>query len=486
LKALEVNTHQLLQKSFSQEDQRLFAALSADHNPMHMSATLARRLITGRQVVHGMHILLTAIEHWKNDHNIKPASLACTFANPISVGEAVVFSQACDEESGTIIIEASVHNLPCARIEISTMAPDAARNPASPPNPIPPVEVSDQLTLRTKPLDELPESHVGKLYAIKASTADIFPLFPRACHLLGHECVGAIATLSYFVGMICPGMHSVFSSLNLETCPTLPPENPLVFSVNKYDPRFRLFDIRFTGPIRGNIKAFLRAPPLQQPTMLDLAKHVTSGEFRGTRALIIGGSRGLGELTAKILATGGAAVALTYATGHEDAIRILGEITTTGHNSCEIYKLDFLTDAFDSSSIPFDTFDTVYFFATPRIYRKKSGVFDLNAFQEFFEFYIKRFHELCIQLERRNTRKVKVFFPSSVFVSQRPRGMTEYAMVKAAAEVLIEDINNVFSNVNVASVRLPKLNTDQTNSIAGIAGAANVDALLPVIRAMHE
>jgi NAD(P)-dependent dehydrogenase (short-subunit alcohol dehydrogenase family) len=340
--------------------------------------------------------------------------------------------------------------------------------------------------LRTEPLDEPPGSHVGEHYAIKTSTVDIFPLFPRACHLLGQECVGAIATLSYFVGMVCPGMHSVFSSLNFEACPTLPPENPLVFSVNKYDPRFRLFDIRFTGPIRGDIKAFLRPPPLQQPTMLDLAKHVTNGEFRGTRALIIGGSRGLGELTAKILATGGASVTLTYATGREDAERIRSEITAAGPNSCQVLKLDFLTDAFDATSIPFDIFDTVYFFATPRIYRKKTGVFDLDSFQEFFDFYIKRFHELCIQLERRTSGKVKVFFPSSVFVSQRPRGMTEYAMVKAAAEVLIEDINNVLSNVNVVSVRLPKLNTDQTNSIAGIASASNVDALLPVIRALYE
>jgi NAD(P)-dependent dehydrogenase (short-subunit alcohol dehydrogenase family) len=38
-------------------------------------------------------------------------------------------------------------------------------------------------------------------------------------------------------------------------------------------------------------------------------------EFAGATALIIGGSRGLGELTAKLLAKGGARILITYATG---------------------------------------------------------------------------------------------------------------------------------------------------------------------------
>jgi len=54
------------EKTFSQQDQELFAELSHDCNPMHMDAVAARRLITGHQVVHGVHVLLTALEFWQS------------------------------------------------------------------------------------------------------------------------------------------------------------------------------------------------------------------------------------------------------------------------------------------------------------------------------------------------------------------------------------------------------------------------------------
>ena len=43
------------------------------------------------------------------------------------------------------------------------------------------------------------------------------------------------------------------------------------------------------------------------------------GEFANVRALVIGGSRGLGEITAKIIAAGGGDVWITYRRGKEDA-----------------------------------------------------------------------------------------------------------------------------------------------------------------------
>ena len=49
-------------RSFSIADQTAFATLSGDFNPLHIDAVAARRLMFGRPVVHGIHLLLWALD----------------------------------------------------------------------------------------------------------------------------------------------------------------------------------------------------------------------------------------------------------------------------------------------------------------------------------------------------------------------------------------------------------------------------------------
>ena len=48
-------------RQFSWDDQHLFARLSGDVNPMHMDPVVARRTSAGGPVVHGVHLLVWAI-----------------------------------------------------------------------------------------------------------------------------------------------------------------------------------------------------------------------------------------------------------------------------------------------------------------------------------------------------------------------------------------------------------------------------------------
>jgi hypothetical protein len=59
------------------------------------------------------------------------------------------------------------------------------------------------------------------------------------------------------------------------------------------------------GGFTGTVRSFVRTPPVEQASMQSLANLVGPEEFSGCVALIVGGSRGLGELTAKVIATGG-------------------------------------------------------------------------------------------------------------------------------------------------------------------------------------
>ncbi|MBM3265941.1 MAG: SDR family NAD(P)-dependent oxidoreductase [candidate division Zixibacteria bacterium] len=64
--------------------------------------------------------------------------------------------------------------------------------------------------------------------------------------------------------------------------------------------------------------------------MAMIGERVSWGEFSGQHALVAGGSRGLGEATAKILAAGGGTPLITCHQGTADAERVVREITETG------------------------------------------------------------------------------------------------------------------------------------------------------------
>ena len=472
------------EKIFTVEDQELFAGISGDRNPMHMDPIAARRLITGHQVVHGIHIMLTAIEYLQNETAVYPSTIACSFNNPVSLGEKVVFTQATDP-LGELTVEAIVKGLVCTRLTFWT-------TPADKPTGTGSKQVktgSDEdicISTSSLPLNEAPEFHLGKRYALKANCTDLSIHFPKAHRYLGKQGLASTVALSYVVGMVCPGLHSVFSSLTIDLRTTTIGDDVLRFSVLKYDPRFRLFEIGFSGGVVGMVKAFLRPPPQIQPTVLELSDCVDRGEFKGTRSLIIGGSRGLGEVTAKLLAAGGGDVVITYATGIDDARAVKDEIDSAGLSRCQIQKLNLFADPFGSLDIDWNTLDAVYYFGTPRIFRKKVGVFDDETFLEFCAFYITKFHALCLFLEAANTnRKIRVYFPSTVYVEARPKGMAEYAMAKSAAEVLIQEINRTFKNLSVSVVRLPAMSTDQTSSIFKVLTSPSAVTLLPSIRALH-
>lgn len=457
---------------FTAADQLAFAEASRDVNPMHMDAVAARRLLSGRQVVHGIHTVLQALDLWQWVAEGPPASVRCSFDQPINVGDCVEFWQV--DEADWSSVRAVVDGVVCTEMVLETRG--AAVAVAAPP-----VAGAQALPLLPTPLDEDPASQVGRCLRLGPWGEALAAAYPQAARILTPEAVAALARLSYFVGMVCPGLHSVFSSLQFEPAPAAP-STDLVLQVTRYDPRFRLFIVNYDGPIRGSLRAFVRPPPQPQPSTRSLIARVRAGEFKDSRSLIVGGSRGLGEIVAKLLAAGGGDVLVSYAQGREDALRVAQDIAAAGRGSCEALPLDLNAAGFESLAIDGEL-SAVYYFATPRIYRKKAALFDPALFAEFSRFYLERFGQLCHWLEGRATGpKVRVYLPSTVFIAERPKGMTEYAMVKAAAEVLAEDLNRSLHRVEVVCRRLPRLATDQTASVQGVSADSNVESLLPILR----
>ena len=466
-------------KTFRQDDQQWFAGVSHDWNPMHMDPVLARRLLTGRQVAHGIHTLLSALDLWQSESAASLAKVHCEFSNPVNVDDTVVFT-CSDERPGQSTVLATVDGLTCTHVLIDTIEPGLPAGHATGQR----VAGTTWLGPLDAPLDEAPAEQVGRTFVLAASNSEqLAGRFPNLAAALQPQRVAAIATLSQFVGMVCPGLHSVFSSIRFAIDDQAAADDELTFFVKKYDARFRLFIVTFEGCIRGEIRAFLRPPPQLQPSMQEVSAQVGPGQFGGTRSLVLGGSRGLGETVAKILAAGHGDVIVTHASGADDARRVANEINALRPGHCTALKLDLNADGFDGLGIDAGSLDSVYFFATPRIFRKKTGLFDRRLFDEFITFYVDRFAELCKWLEDgASGRRIKVYLPSTVFIAERPKGMTEYAMAKAAAELLAEDMNRSLTHVRIVCGRLPRLATDQTASVTAPGTESNLDVLMQVVR----
>lgn len=466
-------------RTFRQDDQQWFACGSNDWNPMHMDPVLARRLLTGRPVTHGIHTLLSALDLWQSESDASLVAVQCEFSNPVNVDDTVVFTSH-EGRPGQSTVLATVDGLTCTHVSIDTIESGA---PSSQPTGNS-VAGTTCIGLLEVPLAGAPAEQVGRTFVLAASNAEqLAGRFPNLAAALLPQRVAAIATLSRFVGMVCPGLHSVFSSVRFAIDDQAAAGNELTFFVKKYDARFRLYIIAFEGCIRGEIRAFLRPPPQLQPSMRDVSAQVSAGEFGGTRSLVLGGSRGLGETVAKILAAGHGHVIVTDASGTDDARRVADEINALRRGHCTTLKLGLNTDTFDGLGIDAGSLDSVYFFATPRIFRKKTGLFDRSLFDEFIAFYVDRFAELCKWLEEGAWgRRINVYLPSTVFIADRPKGMTEYAMAKAAAELLAEDLNRSLTRVSVVCSRLPRLATDQTVLVTTPATEPNLDVLMRVVR----
>lgn len=467
-------------KTFTAEDQRNFATASRDWNPMHVDAVAARRLLSGQQVVHGIHTLIHALNLWAPDAPSGPLRVDCRFAHPVNVGDEVVFGQA-GEAAGRTRLSAEVGGLVCTEVFIQPLeAAGAVGGNAIGGKPGRSARAIGELAA---PLDEAPESQEGSVIELEDWTDSLAATFAQAAALLGRDALSAVAKLSFFVGMVCPGLHSVFSSVRFTI--GQPTGEPLRLEVRKYDPRFRLFTIAFSGRVHGEIRAFRRPAPQRQASAREVSERLEGHEFKGTRSLVIGGSRGLGETTAKLIAAGGGDVVVSYAMGHDDAQAVVADINANGRGHCDTVQLDLRAVFQGVPGVDPASLDAVYYFATPRIYAKRNELFHRAAFDEFVDFYLQRFYDLCQWLERGpRSKPVKVYLPSTVFITERPKGMTEYAMVKAAAEVLADDLNRSLRNVVVVHSRLPRLATDQTASILQAPASSNLDAMLAVVRSV--
>ncbi|MGI9628160.1 MAG: SDR family NAD(P)-dependent oxidoreductase [Longimicrobiales bacterium] len=462
-------------KQFTAADQDRFAKLSGDFNPLHTDALAARRLMFGDVVVHGVHLLLWALDqHCEKDHSPRRlSSVHCVFESGVRVGDLVDCSF---EQDGPHQVQFRIRRegelMARGRVSWEPGQATACENVGEVPLPDRPCLSLDAETL-TGASGEAPLS-------LDAALAE--RLFPRLTRCLPPQDLALLLTTTRIVGMECPGLHSVFSEMDVqfEGDPSYP-AGPVRYRVARYDPRFRLASVAIEAPgASGELKAFLRPPPTPQPSAGSLAARVVADEFADQRALVVGGSRGIGEVTAKLLGLGGADVRLSYVRGHVEAAQVAQEIRDLGGRASPLYY-DVLGSV-DALEVELDGWHPthVYFYATPFIFQGSRRRFSYELFLTFTAVYVDAFARLFEALRARGLQGV--VYPSSVAVDEHPLGMTEYVGAKQAGEALCAFLARTNKGIRFQVPRLPRLATDQTATVLEVPTEDLVERVLRFLR----
>jgi len=448
------------ERCFTLEDQLEFARFSGDWNPIHIDPIYARRCLTGQAVVHGMNMVLWAFELLAGHYNecgflislrvqfIKPAflneRLVCRLINARdksflvevigSVGQAVVIELAFSAGSST---------LPkCSLVASKGLSKD-------------PVLLSaEDLEGRSGEWEVATEEGLAK------------HLFPACVAVWGEPLPVIFAHVSRLVGMECPGRYALFSELELavdETKISMITDR-LRYQVENFDKRFKLVTSRVNvAGFSGSVRAFLSPPPVEQARMIDLKNDVANNVFARQRALVIGGSRGLGELAAKMLAAGGADVCLTYNQGHSEANYVVSDILSQGGKARAI-ALNIHESIGKQTRSPQGWVPThLYYFATPYIFSGQRVGFSPELWATLTSYYVTGFARAVESFVPSGL--AAAFYPSTVALNELPTDMAEYCAAKAAGEALCQLLVRRHRGLIIFCPRLPRLATDQTVSL---------------------
>jgi acyl dehydratase len=442
----------VVERTFTMDDQLRFASLSGDRNPLHIDTLAARRSVFGRPIVHGIHLVLWALENCLQQQT-RISRLQVVFRAPVIVGELTRIESFQHQNSLRVVIFRREREVAVIDVDMSGYS-EGVSVPASSPVPSKVAELTASQISAAK----------GKLYPTY-SRSDFDAMFPGLGARLPADQIGVMLASTLLVGNVCPGLYSIYSELRCDF--SVAHEDVLSFewSVRKFDPRFSRVTVDIAGPgFHGELVAFLRPPPRSQPSFSEVSARVGRRDYNKRTALVVGGSRGLGEVCAKLLAAGGSEVWLTYRVGRGDAERVVADIEAGGGRARAL-EFDVLSENGVSGALSGRKPTHVYYFPTVPIFVAEQDRFDAALFRKFCSVYVDAFVGLLQDLRRMGDGALSVFYPSSIAVDAPVRGMAEYAAAKSAGESVCRYLSKANSELSIHVERLPRLATDQTASL---------------------
>jgi NADP-dependent 3-hydroxy acid dehydrogenase YdfG len=284
-----------------------------------------------------------------------------------------------------------------------------------------------------------------------------------------------------------PGEYSLFTNARIDLSDVADggAADHLTFRVISTETEYAVTRLAVEGPdFSSEIDAFFRPTPVKQPSTMELSSAVRAGEFKGCTALVVGGSRGLGEVAAKLLALGGAEIILTYKSAAAEAEAVRKELVSTGAR-CDLLQFDACLQA--APLLPAVSASArllLLYFPSPHIFRRRTTAFSKAWLAEFLDVYVDGFLNTLNMVKRCTSGPISILYPSSEALDHPGQDLIEYAAAKAAGEAICRAIAAEDQRLIMEIPRLPRLLTDQTNSVVQVETAQPVDILLPILRRM--
>jgi len=434
---------------------------------MHLDPVYARRTIAGQRVVFGIFGLMWALESFVSLMETKPSSIAVNFLKPIFLDEEVFCLWDHEHQRleisnpTTVLTEVKIRfDNKFALISGSILCKPAFKVP---------------FERRIDDLKKIPSQDFFFRGDVQLSSLT----FPKLSLAYGQEVCCEMAAISEIVGMQIPGLHSMLLALNIKFSESHAKPS---FSIKNIHEKFNILTMAVHGvSLVAEVKALLRPEPTCGSSMINLKENIQGDEFRKVRALIIGGSRGLGESVAKIIALGGGDTVITFASGDIDALNVATEIRDFG-GRCSHIKLKLPDDLGMLGNL--GEFNQVYYFATPKIFGKRGLEYDPSLLCSFREIYVESFKKV-IEHFNCSFQKTWIYYPSTVAIDEPINELAEYIDAKIEGEKLCSGLTGV-NNTFVHATRIPRTKTDQTMTVTNIHAVNPEDVMLPVIRKMME
>ena len=439
------------ERIFTPADQGNFAALSGDFNPIHVDEVAARRTIVGAPLVHGVHLLCWALDSWVAAGNRTSAGLehvTASFHRGVLPGERVRTCVLNDNDEFTLQIQRADRSpMTSIRGKFGSPVAYAEALPAMHPT-------------ECRVLDASQIAHAMGSVPLAYCATQSQRLFPHLSSAMPPIQMAALFATTLMVGMECPGLHSLYSGLDLSFSGPVLGKPCLNYRVS-HAGRSGAVILRVDGPgFQGKVRALLRPTPRRQADARELSRLVDKNAFLNERAIVIGGSRGLGEVTAKLLAMGGADVTITYHRGKADAETVAAEINAAG-GTCGVVQFD--SNHPTPIALP-EPPTSVYYFATPHISSDDTVPFSTERFADYCRYYATGFAE-TLRAVAPGGQTMDVFYPSTVFLDDGHVQLAEYRAAKAVGEEVCKQLAKHFPAWRVYAPRLPRMHTDQNNGI---------------------